>query len=70
MYVLTRGSAIFPHPIMIISHAFHCKCGKRKCDRICEKGPNPAKLTFVVRPYAFVAVHVELGRLSDFFIIK
>ncbi len=34
------------------------------CDRICEKGPNPAKLTFAVRP--LVAGHVELRRLSDF----
>ncbi len=34
------------------------------CDRICEKGTNPAKRTFAVRP--FVAGHVDLGRLSDF----
>ncbi len=35
------------------------------CDRICEKGPHPAKLTFPVR--SFVAGHVNLGRSSDFF---
>ncbi len=35
------------------------------CDRICENEPNPAKHTFAVRP--FVASHVDLGRLSDFF---
>ncbi len=35
------------------------------CVRICEKGPHPAKQTFPVR--SFVAGHVDLGRLSDFF---
>ncbi len=38
------------------------------CDRICEKGLKPAKLTSIaVRP--FVVGHVELGRLSDVFTI-
>ncbi len=35
------------------------------CDRIYENGPNSAKRTFAVRP--FVAGHVHLGRLVDFF---
>ncbi len=35
------------------------------CDRICEKGPHPAKFTFAVR--SFVVGHVDLGRSPDFF---
>ncbi len=37
------------------------------CDRICEKGPYLAKLTFPV--CSFVAGHVDLGRSSDFLLI-
>ncbi len=36
-----------------------------KCDRICEKGPLPAKLTFAL--CSFVVGHVDLGRSADFF---
>ncbi len=35
-----------------------------KCDRICEKGPHPAKLTFAVR--SFVVGHVDLRQSFDF----
>ncbi len=38
---------------------------QHKCDRISEKGPNLAKRTFAV--CLFVAGHVDLGRLLDFF---
>ncbi len=71
-YALLKSSTPKVVPAVPLAPALYCdsvlwKFGEKlesKCERICEKGPNPAKPTFAVRP--FVASHVELGPLSDF----